>query len=62
MCIQALEDFEWKANLPFSLGELLELAPDGDTSVLEREHLLPTPAVRPPESSEDEGTSSMSAC
>ena len=43
---EALEDFEWRRQLPFALSELLELPPHAPLQVLAREGLLRTSMPR----------------
>ena len=46
---EALQDFSWKQELPFTVAELLELPPHAPIQVLAREGLVSTPArSRPP--------------
>ena len=40
---EALQDFEWKRELPFTVAELLELPPHAPIQVLAREGLVPAP-------------------
>ena len=51
---EALVDFEWRSQLPFTLSELLELTPFAPTSLLARERLLPAPAASRKEDEEKE--------
>ena len=51
---ELIPEFQWKAGLPFVVSDLIELQPHASTALLERENLLPTPAIRPEEEEESE--------
>ena len=51
---QAIEEFEWKRYLPFTISDLIELPPHADVGLLAEEGLLPKPLFEEEESEEEE--------
>ena len=53
---EALRDFEWKRQLPFTLSELLMLPPHAPIEVLEQQRLLPVPTHAVSDSESESGS------